>query len=127
MKKAFYLFVSVLAFWIVASCNGDDNGGLGSGNVLAYAGQWSGTYSGGDSGTFSVTISNSGGVSGTGYSTIHNVNFVLNGAVNSDGSFNAGDVSTGAAFNGMIEEDAVSGNWTNANLGISGTFVGQRE
>ena len=127
MKKAFCLLVSVLAFWVVISCSGDDNGGSDSGNVSAYAGQWNGTYSGGDSGTFSVTISNSGGVSGIGYSAIHNVNFVLNGAVNSDGSFNAGDVSTGAAFNGMIEEDAVSGNWTNANLGISGTFVGQRE
>lgn len=99
----------------------------GSGDVSDFAGQWDGTYTGDDSGIFSVTISSSGAISGNGYSTNWEESFTLSGSVNSNGSFNAGNTSTGATFTGTIIGNNLTGNWNNPAVDESGTFVGQKQ
>jgi hypothetical protein len=95
-------------------------------DVTAFAGTWEGTYTGDDNGIFSVNISNSGQISGNGYSTNWGESFTLTGTVNSDGSFNAGNTSLGATFTGTIIGNNLTGNWQNSTTGESGTFVGQK-
>lgn len=105
----------------------NNGGGNGGGDVSAFAGQWDGTYTGDDSGIFSVTISNNGQINGNGYSTNWGESFSLSGTVNSNGSFNAGNSSTGATFTGTIIGNNLTGNWNNPMAGESGTFVGQKQ
>jgi len=99
----------------------------GGGDVSAFAGQWEGTYTGDDSGIFSVNINNNGQINGDGYSTNWSESFTLSGSVNSDGSFNAGNTSVGATFTGTIIGNNLTGNWQNSTTGESGTFVGQKQ
>lgn len=99
----------------------------GGGDASVFAGQWEGTYTGDDSGIFSVTINNNGQINGNGYSTNWEETFTLSGTVNSDGSFNAGNTSTGATFTGTIIGNNLTGNWNNPTTDESGTFVGQKQ
>ena len=99
----------------------------GGGDASAFAGQWEGTYTGDDSGIFSVTINNNGQINGNGSSTNWEETFTLSGTVNSDGSFNAGNTSTGATFTGTIIGNNLTGNWNNPTTDESGTFVGQKQ
>lgn len=99
----------------------------GGGDASVFAGQWEGAYTGDDTGTFSVNISATGQISGTGYSNNWYENFSLSGTVNSDGSFNAGNTSTGATFTGTITGNNLMGNWNNPTTDESGTFVGQKQ
>lgn len=99
----------------------------GTGDVSVFSGQWDGTFSGDDSGIFSVTINSSGQISGNGHSTNWGESFTLSGTVNSNGSFNAGNTSTGATFTGTIMGNNLTGNWNNPATSESGTFVGQKQ
>lgn len=102
------------------------NGDGGNNDITAFVGTWEGTFTGDDNGIFSVNINNSGNINGNGYSTNWEESFTLNGFVNSDGSFNAGNTSTGATFTGTIIGNNLTGNWENPAVAESGTFVGQK-
>ena len=98
--------------------------------TAAYAGNYIGTFSGGEQGTFNVTISSGGVITGSGFSNTFQVGFGASGTVSASGSvsINAAAGTAGAAtFTGSINATTgvVSGTWI--RTGASGTFVGQRQ
>ncbi len=97
-----------------------------NGSLIALlSGNYSGSFSGGDTGTFSITIDNDGTITGTGQGS--DETFSISGAVNSDGTAAAGDATTGASFVMSINRDGtVSGTWTNSMFGLSGTLVASK-
>lgn len=127
MKKFSWLLVAAVAMTIVVSCKKDKDG-----EVSAFAGKWSGQYEGADYGTWNVTVSEDGEISGTGKSTRSGTTFNLDGNVSDDGNFKAtiGTVATGSEFTGKLTgEGTASGTWKNAitNPPQTGTWSGERE
>ena len=88
---------------------------------------YSGSYTGGDSGTWSAALDSTGLLTITGFSTTNSVGFGGSGTV-TNGSFSIGTTSgtltSGATFTGSINSTAgtVSGTWVNGAL--TGTFSG---
>lgn len=95
-----------------------------------YAGDYSGTFTGGDSGTWNVNVDSSGNITGSLYSNEDTENYWISGSVISSGNTNliAGDVYTGATFTGTINyvTGHISGTWENTYWSISGTFSGEK-
>ncbi len=91
-------------------------------------GEYSGTFTGGDSGTFSFTANNNGTINGTGFSNTDNESFSFTGSFTSDGTGAAfGTVEGGATFELMISRDGtITGNWESDLFDISGTISGGR-
>ena len=95
----------------------------------AFAGTYSGTFSGDDSGTWTVVVDSTGNLTGSGVSSASG-NFLISGNVTRSGevSFTAGTVTAGANFFGTISlSGEVSGNWASGPFGPSGTFSGRRQ
>ena len=92
-----------------------------------YAGNWSGTFSGGDQGNCQVVISDLGAISGTCASTNNGGGtFNLGGTVSSSGDSTAtsGSASTGATFTGTYTRGGqVTGQWTNSQFNLNGTWT----
>jgi hypothetical protein len=93
-----------------------------------FAGTWSGTYEGGDTGTWTFEISEVGiFVSGSSYSNnAMDTQSITSLTINPDGS------GTSVAENGTTTEfqmtgDDVEGTWENTAAGISGTLLGSKE
>jgi len=88
----------------------------------AWYGKWSGTYTGGDSGTCSVSITFStmteAAVSGTCKSDLEPLTQSVSGKVSSSGNvaLTAGSTSTGAKFTGTLHGTSGSGHWDNPYL-----------
>jgi hypothetical protein len=94
--------------------------------VCKYIGTCTGTFSGDDDGTWSVSIDNNCRLSGSGDSADGD-HFTGTGNVTSGGAFTlvAGSVSTGAVFSGQIANSGrISGTWWNAYWQEGGTFEG---
>jgi hypothetical protein len=90
-----------------------------------FVGDYSGSFTGDDSGTFTFTIAADGTISGEGSGT--DESFTVTGAVNSDGSAAAGNVSTGASFVMQINQNgSVTGTWSNSLINESGTFTANK-
>ena len=91
-----------------------------------FAGSYSGIFGGDDSGTWSVTVKPSGGVSGTVWSNYYQEHLSIYGAVYSTGGLAAGVAGTEAYWNGTIRATTgnVAGTWQDNES--SGTFTGQR-
>jgi hypothetical protein len=89
---------------------------------------YNGAFSGDDSGTFSVTISSTGTISGSGVSVLQGEFSVSGSATGNRLNFSAGrgGATTGASFSGTLDPDAgtVSGTWRNGE--DHGTFSGKR-
>jgi hypothetical protein len=95
-------------------------------DVCKYIGTCTGTFSGDDDGTWSVSIDNNCRLSGSGDSADGD-HFTGTGNVTSGGGFTlvAGSVSTGAVFSGQIDNSGrVSGTLWNAYWQEGGTFEG---
>lgn len=93
--------------------------------IALLAGDYNGTFSGGDVGSFSLTIANDGSISGIGQGS--DEAFTFTGNVNSSGSAAAGNVSTGAMFVMAIARDgSIVGTWNNTIFGLSGSLVGSK-
>ncbi|GEM_PF-1068186 len=97
----------------------------------AYAGTWSSTYSGSDTGACdAVAIDAVGHVSGTCTSTGVGGTFVVSGSVTSAGaaSFNAsGLTSSGSTFSGSFTTTAGSGTWANLSSGFTGKWMATKQ
>lgn len=98
--------------------------------LAALAGAYSGSYSGtGSSGTFSVTVSTAGVISGSGLQqSPSSFAFSVTGTVSSDGLTNFATGAAGnATFTGSanIDTGVVSGTWTATGYG-PGTFTGHK-
>lgn len=100
--------------------------------LCAYSGGFRGTYSGGDSGRTAIMVTSDGYVIGIGASTTQpGMGFIATGTapidVAQNTAFVAGTTSTGASFNGnYTSPDAMSGNWSDTDLNVSGTFSATR-
>jgi hypothetical protein len=99
--------------------------------VKQFAGNYGGTFTGDDTGTWSGTVRPSGGVAGSVWSNFYHANFNANGVVYSSGGLAVGVAASNgvsmAAWNGTISATTgqVSGTWSD-QWGNSGTFTGQR-
>ncbi len=111
---------------LIISCSSDDSDD--NQQELLFAGEWSGTFSGDDSGTWSATIGASGTVSGQAFSNNAQDIFPLTGTLATDGEFRAtaGTAENGATFIGTFTVDSSSGTWENTADQISGTWTGSR-
>lgn len=95
--------------------------------VQEYAGNWSGSFSGGDKGDCQVVISPVGVVSGTCTSAeLGGGTANISGMVSSSGDSTAtsGSASTGATFTGVYSRDGkVTGQWRNSQYNLSGFWT----
>ena len=123
MKK---LFLITFIFTLFACSGGDDNNNTTNSE---FQGEWSGTFSGDDNGTWTASINSKGDVSGTSYSTIFNDNYSLQGYVSSSGQFQAtiGTTSGGAVFTGQFNGNSGSGMWVNTGAMMSGSWSGNKD
>lgn len=98
--------------------------------TFSFPGNWQGTFTGTDSGTWNVQITGSGNITGTGFSNDLQNSFTLQGTVIDNNfhaeAFAAGGASTGAEFDGkVVTPGSVSGAWVNNNYTSErGTFSG---
>jgi hypothetical protein len=95
------------------------------------SGNYSGSYGGANVGTWSVTVSTNGTITGNGHSNTDNVDFTISGSVNTAGSTSFSSTSgiAGTAdFTGSINiaTAMVSGNWTFSGGG-GGSFTGSKQ
>ncbi|BBI99859.1 hypothetical protein FGKAn22_15520 [Ferrigenium kumadai] len=93
-------------------------------------GDYYGTYTGDDSGTFFFHLNEEGHASGTGQSGIHGISFVIAGNATGDGHVQMyGKGMAGAArFDGQlnVKTREVTGTWSAAGIG-RGSFAGRHE
>ena len=97
--------------------------------TAVFAGNYTGTYTGAEVGTFTVVINAAGVVSGTSFSQTYGLTFAVSGAVTTSGalSLTATGSSGSAVFNGSVTAaGAVSGNWNYVQSTTGGTFTGRR-
>ena len=94
----------------------------------ALAGNYAGTYSGGSSGTWTVTIASNGSVSGTSTDSKGNVTTVSGSLVT--GITYSGSADS-ASWTGTVDTsktpDVFSGTWTNPAESANGTFTGTKQ
>jgi hypothetical protein len=99
--------------------------------VFSFVGEYTGSYTGDDKGQFSAKIGNDGNITGTGKSTLENIDFSISGKIAPGGGvtmqIGVGNTSYGATFKGEINlvTGAMTGTWTNLQFAESGTFAGQ--
>lgn len=99
-------------------------------SVASFNGQYTGTFSGGDTGTFFVERRTDGSTTCAGYSNTtrsnFNCTFSVASVVGTTANITVGVTSLGASFTGTINYNTgeVSGNWSNTS--INGTFTGIR-
>ncbi|MEM5564762.1 hypothetical protein WNY78_06585 [Psychroserpens sp. AS72] len=93
-----------------------------------FQGNWVGTYSGNDNGTWNIDVSQYGIVSGTATSTIFNQSFNISGNISLNGILTAtlGNVSSGSTFIGEMVENNASGTWNNNELNMNGNWSGSK-
>jgi hypothetical protein len=98
-----------------------------------FAGTYKGTFSGDDSGSFTVVVSAAGTVTGSGLSKA-GLAFSVSGSVDADGKVvisTGGSTSSGSVFKGSINVLAspatISGLWANAEFDEDGSFSGTRQ
>jgi len=94
--------------------------------MAGYEGIYSGTISGGDSGTWILQVSYDGSARMALYSTKYHVMTGGYGSVRSDGYITASSVTSNASASGWIHQDGVvSGAWS--GNGVSGTLFGWKQ
>jgi len=97
--------------------------------AVSYEGSYSGTFVGGDQGTFEVNIDREGAISGTGDSGQDGL-FGLAGSVSARGDLLAttGSTTLASTFSGSIDTShipfRISGTWNNPAARVNGTFAG---
>ena len=92
-----------------------------------WRGNWTVSYTGGDSGTCSITISFStttqAAISGSCTSSIFNETDIISGQLDLNGGFIAGSSTTGVTFSGTLQGTSGSGQWNDPSEGISGNWT----
>ncbi|MBA4388222.1 MAG: hypothetical protein C0404_09590 [Verrucomicrobia bacterium] len=116
--------LTVFCLAMVSLLVGCENGGDDE-TMNKYAGTYSCTVAGDDSGTFTAVVDNAGRLTASGRSNAVG-NTTATGTVTSNGDLQFGVASSGATFSGKISDDGkVSGTWQNG--GNSGTFSGKKQ
>jgi hypothetical protein len=121
--KKLTLILTLLIF----ACSSDDSSNNNY-NSSQFEGDWSGTFDGGDSGTWTVTVDSNGSAVGNGYSNLLEEPFSATGTFSSNGSvtLTTGNASTGATFTGQANSSSVDGVWNNEGAELSGTWSGSK-
>ncbi len=121
MRK-FLLLATTIIFVSLTSCKDDE--------YKAYEGTWAGTYSGEDSGKWTVNINSEGQISGEARAdSLSNFPFDITGSVNTSGEFSAEVnvfIST-IEFTGKLSGNSANGVWENQAQNISGTWTGTKQ
>ncbi len=83
----------------------------------AFQGTWTGTFTGNDSGSWTVYVNDNGTVTGLGNSTVAATSFTIEGRINNAGNLVAtfGTSSLDGTFNGTMSGRQCSGTWSNGN------------
>lgn len=117
IKNYVPIFVMFLSF-ITISCSKDSS----SNNIPgSYVGDWAGTYSGDDSGSWTATIDSKGVLTG------ETEDGFVKGSVDASGKWTAGIESTGVSFTGQINGTTISGTWKDIEVpSFNGTFTGNK-
>ena len=125
MKNVLKITLFFLITLLISCSSDDDNDNQPQ---LIFAGEWSGTYSGGDRGTWNATIGETGTVSGEAFSNNSQQSLPLTGTIATDGEFRAtaGTAENGATFSGTFTVGSSSGTWENTAAQVSGTWTGSR-
>ena len=125
MKKLTYLFLAL----IIVACSGGGDDDNNNTTNSEFQGEWSGTFSGDDNGTWTAGINPNGDVSGTAYSTTFADNYSLEGSVSSSGQFQAtfGTSSVGGEFTGQLNGNSGSGTWVNTGAMMNGSWSGSKD
>lgn len=91
-----------------------------------FKGAWEGTFAGGDSGTWEITVNDNGGITGSVKSnTLPETNFLLSGKVSIEGDVTINYIFAErkiGSFVGKMTESSVSGNWNSSTA--AGDWVG---
>lgn len=124
MKK---LLLLTLAFTLFACSGGDDLNNSATNSV--FQGEWSGTFSGDDNGTWTGTVDENGNIIGVAISTTFNDTYTASGTFSSDGnvSITVGSVDTGALFEGQATSNTVTGTWVNSGAMMNGIWSGSKD
>jgi len=125
MKKISF-WASFLLFFIIVSCNDDDN----DNPFEPYLGAWSGTYKGGDTGSWTANIDNEGSISGFAVSdSLQNFPMDLTGSLSETGEFEAEAflLSNQIEFSGQLVNDSAFGTWVNFSQEIAGNWFGEKD
>ncbi|MEM9001691.1 MAG: hypothetical protein AAGB24_15635 [Bacteroidota bacterium] len=128
MKTTIKLTFLLLFTFIVFSCSSDDDANNEAVDS-ELVGEWSGVFLGDDQGTWNITVSESGAITGTGISNTIQELFNFEGRVNLNGELTAtfGGTNTGATFIGTLNTNGNgSGNWENSAAQLSGTWEGTK-
>ena len=126
MKKLLYTFLAVS---IIFSACEEDTPLQALGNNNPFAGNWSGVYSGGESGIWSGTVTSSGNfINGVIVSSDQDY-YLASGSVSNSGTFDLvmGTVTTGAVFEGNATGNNIIGTWENALESLEGNWSGNKE
>jgi hypothetical protein len=101
--------------------------------LASYAGNYSGTFAGADSGTFYVSVGSNGVTTCSGTSVASGAiacNFTLTPSTpdTTTAAIQLGITGNGAVFSGSINyyTGVASGSWSTSTSGASGTFTGGR-
>jgi len=123
MNKLIYIF---LLGALILSCDKDDP--IDVNPFDQYQGNWGGSYTGGDNGTWMAAIDTEGNVSGSASSNVFNQTYILEGTVSETGVFTAtvGTATSGAIFTGNIDGNNVTGTWSNSSAMLSGEWRGTK-
>ncbi len=123
MLKKMSLMGVMLTLVFFTSCKEDNP-------YADYEGNWSGTYTGEDTGIWSVNINEEGKIKGTFESdSIANFDLNLEGNVSESGRFDASQTIFGFRFEftGQLADSKANGTWNNVEQQISGTWSGTKK
>jgi len=124
MKKFLYTFLAVSILF--SACKKDDDTTTPITNQ--FSGNWTGTFSGDDSGVWAATISANGVVNGSSTNANEDAQS-LSGSVTNSGSFLAtvGTGSLGTDFTGTLSGNTGNGLWENLYYDLTGTWTGIKQ
>ncbi|MCB9246758.1 MAG: hypothetical protein H6606_10055 [Flavobacteriales bacterium] len=133
MEKKLRLFSLLLLFSVSFVACKDDSEPVDNEPVVtnhAYMGDWEGTFTGGDSGTWTCTIDKDGKLEGQMFSNNGQAYYGVTGSVDDNGKFDATIDVNGVIidFDGQgVDGKTASGTWSNAQVMISGTWTGAKK
>ena len=125
MKKLLYLFL-VLGLFACSSESADDNINSNNSNLESeFKGLWSGSFSGQDNGTWTLTVQNTGIVVGSFTSKDHNEIYSFSGSVDENGGIQASIIleNVVGSFVGNLNNNLGSGSYSVNNR--DGDFQGR--
>jgi hypothetical protein len=95
--------------------------------VNALAGNYSGNFSGGNRGNWSITVASDGSINGAAHSDVSGLDFPVDGNVTASGRGAFGSAGT-ASFSGVFSfGGCFAGTWVDHQTGDTGVFSGRRE